>query len=111
MVSTASGLNISCSVLTDLGVSGQDFFMTEVKTIWGRFCSEQEVLILDQDGEDLVSGVIWFNSVMTAKRSEITKIVDIRGFGMSEEVPIEVNQDVAPEDELLENSDLDACPS
>ena len=38
---------------------------------------------------------------MTAKRSEITKIVDIRGFGIPEQVPIEFNQDVAPEDELL----------
>jgi len=56
-------------------------------------------------------GVIWFNSVMTAKRSEITKIVDIRGFGIPEEVPIELSQDVAPEDELLENSDLDAYPN
>ena len=52
-------------------------------------------------------GVICFYSVMTAKRSEITKIVDIRGLGIPEEVPIEFSQDVAPEDELLENSDLD----
>ena len=44
--------------------------------------------------------------VMTAKRSEITKIVYIRGFGIPEEVPIDFNQDVSPEDELLENSDL-----
>ena len=52
-------------------------------------------------------GLIWFNLVMTAKRSQITKIVDIRGFG----IPIEFSQDLAPEDELLENSDLDAYPS
>ena len=48
---------------------------------------------------------------MTAKRSEITKIVDIRGFGIPEQFPIEFNQDTAPEDDLLENSDLDAYPS
>ena len=42
---------------------------------------------------------------MTAKRSEITKILDIRGFRILEEVPIEFSQDVAPDDELLENSD------
>ena len=70
--------------------------MTEVKTTWGTFYSEQEFLILGQDGEDLVMEVIWFNSVMTAKRSQITKIVDIRGFGILEEVPIEFIQDVAP---------------
>jgi len=29
-------------------------FMTEVKTSCGSFCSEQEFLILGQDGEDLV---------------------------------------------------------
>ena len=46
-------------------------FMTEVKTTWGSFYSEQEFSMLDQDEEDLVMGVIWFNSVMTAKRSEI----------------------------------------
>ena len=43
--------------------------------------------------------------------TEITKIVDIIGFGIPEEVPIEFSQDVAPEDELLENSDLDAYPN
>ena len=47
---------------------------------------------------------------MTAKRSEITKIVYIRGFRIPEEVPIEFTQDVGHEDELLENSDLDASP-
>ena len=41
-------------------------------------------------------GVIWSNSVMSANHSEITKIVDIRGFGILEEVPIEFIQDVAP---------------
>ena len=45
---------------------------------------------------------------MTAKHSEITKIMDMRGFGIPEEVPIEFSQDVVPEDELFENSDLDA---
>jgi hypothetical protein len=32
-------------------------------------------------------------------------------FGIPEEVPIEFSQDIAPEDELLENWDLDAFPS
>ena len=44
---------------------------------------------------------------MTAKRDQITEIVDIRGFGIPEQVPIEFSQDIAPEDDLLENSDLD----
>ena len=56
-------------------------------------------------------GVIWFYSVMPAKRSEITEIADIRGFGMPEEVPIEFSEDVPPKDDLLENSDYDAHPS
>ena len=43
---------------------------------------------------------------MTTKRRELTKIVDIRGFGVPEEVPIKFSQDVAPEDEFLGNSDL-----
>ena len=73
-----------------LGVSGDKaMFMTEVITTWGSFHSEREFLILDQDGEDFVMGVIWFNSIMTAKRDQITKIIDIRGFGLPEEVPIE----------------------
>ena len=32
--------------------------------------------------------------------------MDIQGFGINEEVPIELSQDVSPEDELLKNSDL-----
>ena len=76
-----------------LGVSGdKTMLMTEVKTTWRIFHSKQEFLILDQDGEDLVVGVIWFNSVMTAKRSQITEIANIRGFGLPEEVPIEFSQ-------------------
>ena len=65
---------------------------------------------MDQDGEDLVMGVIWYNSVMTAKRSQITEIMDIRGFGIPEQVPIEFSQDIAPEDDLLGNSDLGVFP-
>ena len=69
-----------------LGVSGdKTTCMLEVKTTWGNFYSEQQFLILDhQDGEDLVMGVIWLNSIMTAKRNQITKIVDVRGFGIPE---------------------------
>ena len=48
---------------------------------------------------------------MTEKRDQITEIVDIRGFGIPEQVPIEFSQDIAPEDDLLENSDLDVFPS
>ena len=40
-----------------LGVSGdKTTFMTEVKTTWGSFYSEQEFFVLYQDGEDLVLG-------------------------------------------------------
>ena len=84
--------------------------MTEVQTTWGTFYSEQEFLILDQDGEDLVMGVIWFNSIMTAKRDQITEIVDIRGFGIPEQVPVELSQDIAPEIDLLENSEFVVIP-
>ena len=53
--------------------------------------------------------VIWFNPVMTAKCRKITKMIeDIRGFVIPEEVPVGVSQDVVPEDELLENSNLGA---
>jgi len=104
----SGGIEINLVVL---GVSGdKTMFMTEVKTTWGTFHSEQEFLILDQDGEDLVMGVIWYNSIMTAKRDQITGIVDIRGFGIPEQVPIEFSQDIAPEDDLLGNSDLGVFP-
>ena len=64
--------------------------ITEVKTTWENFYSEQEFLILVWEIIQCV-GFIWYNSVMTANRSEVTKIVDIKGFGMPEEVPIEFN--------------------
>ena len=81
-----------------------------VNTTWGSFYSEQEFLILDQDGR------IWLSALFGLIRwwplnRDITKIVDIRGFGKPEEVPIEFNRNVAPEDELLENLDLDAYRS
>ena len=86
----SGGIEINLVGGQRLGVSGDKaMFMTEVKTTWGIFHAEQEFLILDQDGEDLVMRVIWFNSVMIAKRGQITEIVDIRSFGIPEEVPIE----------------------
>jgi len=75
--------------------------MTEVKNTWGCFYSEREFLILDHDVDDLFMGVISFNSVMTAKRSEINKswisevLKYLRKYCW-------IYQDVAPEDELLE---------
>ena len=81
------GIDITLVGGQHLGVSGdKTSFMTEVKTTWGSFYPEQEYLILDQDGEDLVKGDIWFYSVMTAKRRKTTKIVDITGFGIPEQV-------------------------
>ena len=64
-----------------INVSGdKTTIVTEVKSTWGNFYSEEEFLILDQDEEDLVMGNIWYNSVMRAKRSEILIIMDSRGF-------------------------------
>ena len=61
------GIDINLFGVKRLGVSGdKTTFMTEVKTTWGSFYSKQDFLILDQDGEDVVMGVIWFNLVMTA---------------------------------------------
>ena len=78
----------------------------------GKFSFRTEIFnCLDQDVKDLVMEVIWFKSIMTAKRDQITKIVDTRGFGIPEQVHIEFSQDIAPEDDLLENSDLDVFPS
>jgi len=62
------GIDINLVGGQRLGVSGdKTTFMTEVKTTWRTFYSEQEFLILDQDREDLLMGVIWFNSTMTHK--------------------------------------------
>ena len=46
---------------------------------------------------------------MTAKRSDI--MMDIRGFGMPEEIAIAFNHNVIPGNNLLRQSDLDASGS
>ena len=54
-----SGVEIDLVCGLRLGVSGdKTMFMTEVKITWGTFHSEQEFLIMDQDGEDLVSHLV-----------------------------------------------------
>jgi len=46
------------------GVGDMTTFMTEVKTTWGRFYPEQELLMLDQDGK------IWFRGVHLVQFSD-----------------------------------------
>ena len=64
---------------------------TEVMTSWDQFNYEEEFLILDQGAEDLVMGVIWFNSFLT-KNGITTQMVDIRDLGDPEKIPIDFNQ-------------------
>ena len=47
------GIEINLVVGQCLGVSGdKTMLITEVKTTWGTFHSEQEFVIMDQGGED-----------------------------------------------------------
>ena len=54
---------------------------------------------MGQDGADLVMGVVWYFSIITAKRDKITEIVDIQGFEKPEQIPIEFSQNIGPEDD------------
>ena len=47
-----------------LNVSGdRNLVQTEVGTNLGHFHSDQEFIVLDNDVEDLIMGVQWFNSI------------------------------------------------
>ena len=69
---------------------------TEVGTNLGNFHSDQDFLILDQDSEDLVMEVQWHNYIFR----------DFCARGIIIENPIDLGQDLAPDDDLLEGSTI-----
>ena len=79
---------------------------TEFGTNLGNFHSDQDFLILDQDSEDLVMGVQWYNYIFREPHHVRTKIVDIRARGLMIENPINMGQHLAPEDDILEGSTI-----
>jgi len=47
---------------------------------------------------------------MTAKNRVVSKLVDVKGLGVLEEIPVEFKKDIAPEDDLLKQINLNPFP-
>ena len=62
------------------------------------------------DGEDMVMGIQWYNSVLRGSPTNHIKILDAKIQGLTYENPIEFGQDSAPENDLLENSTIGCFP-
>ena len=76
----------------------------------GNFLSGQDFLVLDDDVEDMVMGVQWYNSVLKGSPTDHIKILDAKIRGLTYENPIKFGQYLAPEDDLLENSTIGVFP-
>jgi hypothetical protein len=76
----------------------------------GRNTSIQEFLVLDEDTEDLSMGVNWHKSIVGGANAGITRMVDIDTFGVPLPNPLSLAHDDAPEDLILEESQLDVFP-
>jgi len=55
---------------------------------------------LDDDVEDTVMGVQWYNSVFGGSLTDHIKILDPKIRGLPHENPIEFGQDMSPEDDI-----------
>ena len=94
-----------------LNISGDRVLVqTEVGTNLGHFHSDQEFMVLGNDVEDLVMGVKWFNAIHNVSQDDHVKILDATLRGLTMENPIEFGQDLAPEDDLLECSNIGVFP-
>ena len=74
------------------------------------FLSGQDILVLDDDVEDMVMEVQWYNSALKGSPTDHIKILDTKIRGLTCESSIEFGQDLAPEDDLLKNSTIGVFP-
>jgi hypothetical protein len=84
--------------------------VVEVATSMGPHVTLQEFLVMDHDGEDLVMGVQWHTMLVGGNRAGISRIVDVNTFGVPAPNPLDSSQDEAPEDLLLDTSELEVFP-
>ena len=105
------GITINLVGKQVLNVTGDRVIIqTEVETNVGNFISGQDFLVLDDDVEDIVMGVQWYNSVLKGSPTDHITILDAKIRGLTYENPIEFGQYLAPEDDLLENSTIGVFP-
>jgi hypothetical protein len=72
-----------------------------------RVGSVQEFFVLEYDADDIVMGVQWHNSLVGKHRPEMTRLVDIDTHGFCLPNPVDMTQDLAPDDELMEQSTVE----
>jgi hypothetical protein len=82
----------------------------DVGTNMVRVGSVQEFLVLDNEAEEIEMGVQWHNSLVSGHRAEMTRLVDIDTHGFSLPNPLDMTQDLAPEDKLMEKSTVEVFP-
>ena len=64
--------------------------MTEVATTMGKVRGVEEFLLLDNDAEDIVMGVYWFQRVTNGGANDPNiRILDMRNFGVFLQNPLE----------------------
>ena len=78
----------------------------------GKVRGVEEFLILDNDAEDIVVGVFWYQRVTNGGRNDPNiRILDMRDFGVFMQNPIlENGLDDAPKDSLMDNPNVDVYP-
>jgi len=67
-------------------------------------------MVLDNDVQDIVMGVQWYNSILSGSPDAHIEILDAKIRGLTYGNPIEFGQDLAPDDDLLENSNIGCFP-
>ena len=73
--------------------------VTEVATTMGEVRGVEEFLVLDNDAEDMVMGVYWFQRVTNGGGNDPNvQILDMKNFGVFMPYPLENGSDDAPED-------------
>ena len=67
--------------------------MTEVATTMGKVRGVEEFLVLNNDADDMVMGVYWFQRVTNGGANDQNiRILDMRNFGVFMQNPLEMGQ-------------------
>ena len=106
------GLEVKLVGGQTLHVAGDKLMVqTEVSITMGKVRGVEEFLILDNDAEDMVMALYWYQRVTNGGENDPNiRILDKKNFGVFTQNPFENGSDDAPEDALMDNVNVNVYP-
>ena len=76
----------------------------------GKVRGVEDFLVLDNDAKNMVMGVYWYQRMNGGSNDPNIRILDMKNFGVFMPNPLENGSDDAPEDDLMDNANVEVYP-